>query len=163
MCVLTVHPDGQTRQDKIDRFRDTFLVLFVERRHFVIHPCFERETKRNKTFILEHRDDKKKKETAGWLKPYKPKQNPPPAPSEEKAEQQKPSKSKKSVTEQIAKGEKILADPKSPKFLDGHVNKLRAIWEETNTAAQNRLQALKGNEMNGFYLREYEVYESQYI
>ena len=53
-------------------------------------------------------------------------------------------KKKKSVTEQIAKGEKILADPKSPKFLDGYVNKLRGIWQETNAAAENRLKGLKG-------------------
>ena len=53
-------------------------------------------------------------------------------------------KKKKSVLEQIAKGEKILADPKSPKFLDGHVNKMKGLWEEANKVSQDRLATLKG-------------------
>ena len=53
-------------------------------------------------------------------------------------------KKKKPTMEQIAKGEKILADPKSPKFLDGHVNKLRGLWEEANRTAEERLASLKG-------------------
>ena len=53
-------------------------------------------------------------------------------------------KKKKSVMEQIAKGEKILADPKSPQFLDTHVEKLRSLWIETNKESENRLQNLKG-------------------
>ena len=53
-------------------------------------------------------------------------------------------KKKKSVTEQTSKGEKILANPKSPKFLEGHVCKLKTLWSETTTAAEERLAALKG-------------------
>ena len=53
-------------------------------------------------------------------------------------------KKKKTVMEQILKGEKILANPKSPKFLDGHVNKLRSLWDEANSTSEERLQALKG-------------------
>ncbi len=54
-------------------------------------------------------------------------------------------KKKKSVLDQTAKGEKILADPKSPKFLEGHVNKLKGLWVEANQCAENRLALLKGN------------------
>ena len=54
-------------------------------------------------------------------------------------------KKKKSVLDQTAKGEKILADPKSPKFLEGHVNKLKSLWLESNKAAEERLAGLKGN------------------
>lgn len=53
-------------------------------------------------------------------------------------------KKKKSVNDQIAKGEKILADPKSPKFLDTHVEKLKSLWIETNKESENRLHALRG-------------------
>ena len=53
-------------------------------------------------------------------------------------------KKRKSVMDQIAKGEKILADPKSPQFLDTHVEKLKSLWVETNKESENRLNALKG-------------------
>ncbi len=53
-------------------------------------------------------------------------------------------KKKKGVLEQIAKGEKILADPKSPKFLEGHVNNMKALWMEANKSAEDRLTLLKG-------------------
>ena len=56
-------------------------------------------------------------------------------------------KKKKSVLDQTAKGEKILADPKSPKFLEGHVNKLKTLWLESNKAAEERLAGLKGNKI----------------
>jgi hypothetical protein len=65
-------------------------------------------------------------------------------------------KKKKSVMEQITKGEKILIDPKSPKFLDGHVNKLKSLWTECNSEAENRLGSLKGKRkvlMPRFFLR----------
>lgn len=64
-------------------------------------------------------------------------------------------KKKKTVMEQISKGEKILANPKSPKFLDGHVNKLRSLWDEANLTSEERLQALKDN------LSAWERYEKQ--
>lgn len=56
-------------------------------------------------------------------------------------------KKKKGVLEQIAKGEKILADPKSPKFLEGHVNNMKALWMEANKSAEDRLALLKGKIM----------------
>merc|ERR1712117_31204 len=62
---------------------------------------------------------------------------------------------KKTVMEQISKGEKILANPKSPKFLDGHVNKLRSLWDEANVTSEQRLQALRDN------LSAWEKYEKQ--
>lgn len=62
---------------------------------------------------------------------------------------------KKSVLEQIAKGEKILADPKSPKFLDGHVNKMKGLWDEANKVTVDRLQTLKEN------LAAWERYETK--
>ena len=62
-------------------------------------------------------------------------------------------KKKKMVMEQISKGEKILANPKSPKFLDGHVNKLRSLWDEANVTSEQRLQALRGKAL--IYLKIY--------
>ena len=53
-------------------------------------------------------------------------------------------KKKKSVLDQTAKGEKVLADPNSPKFLEGHVNKLKSLWVEANKCAEERLALLKG-------------------
>ncbi len=53
-------------------------------------------------------------------------------------------KKKKSVIDQQAKGEKIMANPKSPKFLEGHLNKLKGLWEEASGSANSRLAALKG-------------------
>ena len=57
-------------------------------------------------------------------------------------------KKKKSILDQTAKGEKIMVDPKSPKFLEGHVNKLKALWVEANKCADERLALLKGEGMN---------------
>jgi len=53
-------------------------------------------------------------------------------------------KKRKGVLDFTARGEKILADPKSPKFLEGHVGKLKALWVEANEAAETRLKDLKG-------------------
>ena len=36
---------------------------------------------------------------------------------------------KKTVEEFIVKGEKLMEDPKSPKFLETHVSKLKDAWE----------------------------------
>eukprot|EP00095_Tigriopus_kingsejongensis_P009110 maker-scaffold150_size309978-snap-gene-1.12 protein:Tk09110 transcript:maker-scaffold150_size309978-snap-gene-1.12-mRNA-1 annotation:"muscle-specific protein 300" len=54
-------------------------------------------------------------------------------------------KKRKSILDQLAKGEKILADPKSPKFLEGHVNKMKTVWEDAQKTASDRLAALKDN------------------
>ena len=34
------------------------------------------------------------------------------------------------VTDFMAKGEKLMQDPNCPKFLEGHVKKLKEAWEE---------------------------------
>lgn len=53
-------------------------------------------------------------------------------------------KKRKSILDQLSKGEKILVDPKSPKFLEGHVNKMKTLWETAQSSATERLRALKG-------------------
>ncbi len=50
------------------------------------------------------------------------------------------------MLDQTAKGEKVLADPNSPKFLEGHVNKLKGLWVESNKCADERMAMLKGEE-----------------
>ena len=42
------------------------------------------------------------------------------------------------VLDFIAKGEKLMTDQNCPKFLEGHVKKLREAWEDTNEKAQIR-------------------------
>jgi len=54
-------------------------------------------------------------------------------------------KKRKAVMDQKTKGEKILTDPKAPKFLYSHLDKLNALWTEANKAAEDRLKALKDN------------------
>merc|ERR1712165_273151 len=49
---------------------------------------------------------------------------------------------RKMVMDFIAKGEKLMQDPNCPKFLDGHVKKLREAWDDTNEKAQTRKKAL---------------------
>ena len=53
-------------------------------------------------------------------------------------------KKRKTVIEQRQKGEKILTDPRAPKFLQGHLDKLNGLWKEANRAGEERLQQLKG-------------------
>ena len=48
------------------------------------------------------------------------------------------------VTDFMAKGEKLMQDPNCPKFLEGHVHKLKEAWEDTNQKAQDRKKALAG-------------------
>merc|ERR1711884_989506 len=48
------------------------------------------------------------------------------------------------VTDFMAKGEKLMQDPNCPKFLEGHVHKLKEAWEDTNEKAQCRKKALVG-------------------
>ena len=45
---------------------------------------------------------------------------------------------RKMVLDFIAKGEKLMTDQNCPKFLEGHVKKLREAWEDTNEKAQIR-------------------------
>ena len=45
----------------------------------------------------------------------------------------------------IARGELILENPKAPKFLEGHVKKLKDAWEGANEKAKARRDALNLN------------------
>ena len=45
----------------------------------------------------------------------------------------------------ISKGEKLMEDPNCPKFLEGHVKKLREAWDDTQEKAQARKKALVDN------------------
>merc|ERR1712128_405990 len=64
---------------------------------------------------------------------------------------------KKMVMDFIAKGEKLMEDANCPKFLDGHVKKLREAWEDTNEKAQLRKKALADN------LASWETFEDQKV
>ena len=64
---------------------------------------------------------------------------------------------RKMVMDFIAKGEKLMQDPNCPKFLDGHVKKLREAWEDTNEKAQIRKKALSDN------LSSWETFEEQKV
>jgi len=64
---------------------------------------------------------------------------------------------KKMVMDFIAKGEKLMEDANCPKFLDGHVKKLREAWEDTNEKAQLRKKALADN------YSSWEVFETQKV
>jgi len=64
---------------------------------------------------------------------------------------------RKMVMDFIAKGEKLMQDPNCPKFLDGHVKKLREAWEDTNEKAQIRKKALADN------LSSWETFEEQKV
>ena len=52
---------------------------------------------------------------------------------------------RKMVMDFIDKGKKLMEDPNCPKFLDGHVKKLKEAWEDTNEKAQVRKKALTDN------------------
>jgi hypothetical protein len=54
-------------------------------------------------------------------------------------------KKKKIVNDQKIKGEKILADPKAPKFLHGHMDNLKELWRQANKTAEDRLDGLRMN------------------
>merc|ERR1719187_2189973 len=64
---------------------------------------------------------------------------------------------KRMVMDFIAKGEKLMQDPNCPKFLDGHVKKLREAWEDTNEKAQIRKKALSDN------LAAWETFENEKV
>ena len=55
-------------------------------------------------------------------------------------------KKRKAVMDQKEKGEKILKDPKAPKFLSAHMDKLNALWADANKCAESRLKQLKGKQ-----------------
>ncbi len=61
------------------------------------------------------------------------------------------------VLDFIAKGEKLMQDQNCPKFLEGHVKKLREAWEDTNEKAQIRKKALADN------LSSWEIFEDKKI
>jgi len=54
-------------------------------------------------------------------------------------------KKKKAVVDQKEKGEKILKDPKAPKFMQAQLDKLNALWTDANKCAESRLKQLKDN------------------
>jgi len=64
---------------------------------------------------------------------------------------------RKMVMDFIAKGEKLMQDPNCPKFLDGHVKKLREAWDDTNEKAQTRKKALADN------LSSWETFENEKV
>merc|ERR1712088_1226602 len=64
---------------------------------------------------------------------------------------------RKMVMDFIAKGEKLMQDPNCPKFLDGHVKKLREAWDDTNEKAQTRKKALADN------LAPWETFENEKV
>jgi len=64
---------------------------------------------------------------------------------------------RRTVEEFIAKGEKLMEDPKSPKFLENHVNKLKEAWDSANKCAMERKNALNEN------LEAWRVYEEKRV
>ena len=61
------------------------------------------------------------------------------------------------VMDFISKGEKLMEDPNCPKFLEGHVKKLKEAWEDTNEKAQTRKKALVDN------LSSWEIFEEKKV
>ena len=45
---------------------------------------------------------------------------------------------RKTVEEFVVKGERLMEDPKSPKFLETHVSKLKEAWDDAQKKAQER-------------------------
>ena len=64
---------------------------------------------------------------------------------------------RKMVMDFIAKGEKLMEDANCPKFLDGHVKKLREAWEDTTDKSQVRKKALADN------FSSWEMFETQKV
>merc|ERR1712106_795170 len=64
---------------------------------------------------------------------------------------------RKTVEEFIVKGEKLMEDPKSPKFLETHVNKLKEAWDVAQQKAQERKDALADN------LESWKVFEAKKV
>ena len=64
---------------------------------------------------------------------------------------------KRMVMDFISKGEKLMEDPNCPKFLEGHVKKLKEAWDDTNEKAQTRKKALVDN------LNSWETFEEKKV
>merc|ERR1719348_74504 len=64
---------------------------------------------------------------------------------------------RKMVMDFISKGEKLMQDPNCPKFLDGHVKKLKEAWDDTLEKAHARKKALVDN------LASWELFEEQKV
>merc|ERR1711963_103477 len=64
---------------------------------------------------------------------------------------------RKTVEEFIVKGEKLMEDPKSPKFLETHVNKLKEAWDVAQQKAQERKDALVDN------LESWKIFEAKKV
>merc|ERR1712013_116222 len=64
---------------------------------------------------------------------------------------------RKMVMDFIAKGEKLMEDPNCPKFLEGHVKKLKEAWDDTNEKAQTRKKALVDN------MNSWETFEEKKV
>jgi len=64
---------------------------------------------------------------------------------------------KKMVMDFISKGEKLMEDPNCPKFLEGHVKKLKEAWDDTNDKAQSRKKALVDN------MNSWETFEEKKV
>lgn len=64
---------------------------------------------------------------------------------------------RKTVEEFIGKGERMLEDPKSPMFLENHVNKLKEAWEVAQQKAGERRDALVDN------LEAWKVFEMKKV
>jgi len=64
-------------------------------------------------------------------------------------------KKKKVFLDQKGKGEKLLNDPRAPKFLNGHMDRLMGLWKEANNKGEDRLEDLKNN------LVAWEAYENK--
>ncbi len=47
-------------------------------------------------------------------------------------------------------GEKLMEDPNCPKFLEGHVKKLKEAWDDTNEKAQARYLTINFNTFHDF-------------
>ena len=52
---------------------------------------------------------------------------------------------RKTVEEFIKKGESLMDDDRSPKFLEAHVNKLKEAWSVANNEKEKRKNALNDN------------------
>merc|ERR1712215_5412 len=61
------------------------------------------------------------------------------------------------VMDFISKGEKLMEDPNCPKFLEGHVKKLKEAWDDTNEKAQSRKKALVDN------MNSWETFEEKKV
>jgi len=64
---------------------------------------------------------------------------------------------RKMVLDFISKGEKLMEDPNCPKFLEGHVKKLKEAWDDTNEKAQARKKDLVDN------MNSWETFEEQKV